>query len=406
MGLVRWAWDPAADKHVRVSVGGGYTGFDVGLGDVFQIDIAHYAIDLRTEYIWNPRKDFVLTAGAEGKFQPYEVKGYAPPPPKEGEQRTVPDFDDFIRFTEEGDVTVLAPYLDIAWQATDTLTLNPGLRLASYENSTGFSYLGVDPRLAVRWKVGDTTVIKSQFGLHRQPPFDEQQSVAVGNPDLVEQKSWQYAAGIEQQIGEYVLADVQGFYKSMWDLVVSPDPTSDVELESVSDGIGRVYGLEAIVRHDPSDRFFGWLSYTLMRAERRDGPNAEWRVFDHDQTHILTAVGVFRIGSGWEAGFRYRYTTGNPYDPIVRGLYDVDSDFFLPVYGGINAERLPPFAQLDLRVDKKWVFDDWMLDLYLEVQNVTLHENVEAMGYTYDFEEAIPFTGIPILPNFGLKADF
>jgi TonB family protein len=406
MGLMSWAWDPAADKHVHVSLGGGYTGFDIGLGDVFELDIAKYAIDLRTEYIWSPTKTFVMTAGAEAKFQPYEVAGYAPAPPKEGEQRTVPDFDDFIRFSEKGDLTVVASYLDVAWLATDTLTLNPGLRVANYQNSTGFSYLGVDPRFSLRWGVGDTTVLKSQVGIHRQPPFEDQQSQSVGNPALVEQKSWQVAAGVEQQIGDYVLADVQGFYKDMWDLVVSPDRESDVDLLSVSDGIGRVYGLEAIVRHDPSDRFFGWLSYTLMRAERRDGPDAAWRVFDYDQTHILTAVGVYRIGSGWEAGFRYRYTTGNPYDPIVSGLYDVDSDFFLPVYGGVNAERLPPFAQLDLRVDKKWVYDNWMLDLYIEMQNVTLHENIEAMGYTYDFRETRPVTGIPFLPNFGLKADF
>jgi len=40
------------------------------------------------------------------------------------------------------------------------------------------------------------------------------------------------------------------------------------------------------------------------------------------------------------------------------------------------------------------------------MQNVTIHENIEAMGYTYDFRETRPVTGIPFLPNFGLKADF
>jgi len=117
-------------------------------------------------------------------------------------------------------------------------------------------------------------------------------------------------------------------------------------------------------------------------------------------------VGVYQLGSGWEAGLRFRHTSGNPRDPILGGIYEADEDVFYPVYGAKNSARLPDFQQLDLRVDKKWVFDDWMLDLYLEVLNVYLHENVEAMGYSYDFEEEEPATGLEIIPNFGLRADF
>jgi outer membrane receptor protein involved in Fe transport len=407
MGLVRWEWEPERDKRVRVTGRIGYNGFDVGLGDVFNLDVDSYAGDLRTEFIWDARDDLVLLSDIETNFQPYTFTGKVPPtPPKEGEQGTPPDLDDFITFTETGDRIIVAPYVDLAWQVTETLTLNPGLRFESYQNSSGFSFLGLEPRFATRWDVSETTTLKGQIGHHRQPPFEEQQSVSVGNPDLEVQKSWQYALGFEQKIGDSVLADIQGFYKDMWGLVVSPDPLEDTEDVSVSEGVGRVFGLEAIIRHDPTEMFFGWVSYTLMRAERRDRPGESWRPFDFDQTHILTAVGVFQLGSGWEAGFRFRHTTGNPYDPITAGIYNVDSDFYIPVYGGPNSGRLPDFQQLDLRVDKKWIYDDWMLNLYLEVQNVYLHENVEGSAYSYDFAERIPVTGIPIVPNFGLRADF
>lgn len=406
-GIVRWEWEPEKDKRVRVTSRVGYNGFDIGLGDVFGLDVDNYVADIRAEFIWDVRDDLVVRSGLETNFQPYIFTGKVPPvPPKEGEQGTPPDLDDFITFTEKGDRTILSPYVDLAWQVTDTWTLNPGLRLESYQNSSGFSYFGPEPRFATRWDVSETTTLKGQVGHHRQPPFEEQQSVSVGNPGLEAQKSWQYALGIDQQIGESVLADVQVFYKDMWGLVVSPDPLEDTVDVSVSDGVGRVYGLEAIIRHDPTEMFFGWISYTLMRAERRDRPSEAWRPFDYDQTHILTAVGVFQLGSGWEAGFRFRHTTGNPYDPITGGIYNVDTDFFLPVYGAPNSGRLPDFQQLDLRVDKKWIYDDWMLNLYLEVQNVYLHENVEGSSYSYDFSDRIPVTGIPIVPNFGLRADF
>ena len=34
-------------------------------------------------------------------------------------------------------------------------------------------------------------------------------------------------------------------------------------------GLGRVYGMEALVRVEPTERFFGWLSYSIGRSERR-----------------------------------------------------------------------------------------------------------------------------------------
>jgi len=36
----------------------------------------------------------------------------------------------------------------------------------------------------------------------------------------------------------------------------------------------------------------------------------------------------------------------------------------------LNSERIQPFYQLDIRVDKKWFFSRWSLDAYLDIQNV------------------------------------
>ena len=78
---------------------------------------------------------------------------------------------------------------------------------------------------------------------------------------------------------------------------------------NVNDGIGRVRGLEVLVRHAPIDRLFGWVSYTLSRSERCDDVNADacardfnfaddnsdWYLFDFDQTHIFTTVAGYTL---------------------------------------------------------------------------------------------------------------
>ena len=42
----------------------------------------------------------------------------------------------------------------------------------------------------------------------------------------------------------------------------------------------------------------------------------------------------------------------------------------MPDYNQLNTQRLKPFHQLDIRVDKKFYFNNWGLNLYLDIQNV------------------------------------
>jgi hypothetical protein len=43
----------------------------------------------------------------------------------------------------------------------------------------------------------------------------------------------------------------------------------------------------------------------------------------------------------------------------------------LPDYTRLNTERNGAFYQLDIRVDRKWFFERWSLDVFAEVQNAT-----------------------------------
>ena len=62
--------------------------------------------------------------------------------------------------------------------------------------------------------------------------------------------------------------------------------------------------------------------------------------------------------------------------------------------------------QFDFRFDKEWVFNDWILFLYLDVQNLTNRMNAENIRYDYDFENFQEISGLPIFPIFGLRGEF
>jgi hypothetical protein len=87
-------------------------------------------------------------------------------------------------------------------------------------------------------------------------------------------------------------------------------------------------------------------------------------------------------------------------------VVDANSGAYVPLYGAVNSERLPPFNQLDLRVDRTWTYQTWKLGLYLDVQNVYNRGNVEGYSYSYDYSQRSPLTGLPILPILGLNAEW
>ena len=44
-----------------------------------------------------------------------------------------------------------------------------------------------------------------------------------------------------------------------------------------------------------ADHVFGWVAYTIMRSERRNDDASDWRLFDYDQTHILTVASSVKL---------------------------------------------------------------------------------------------------------------
>ena len=69
-------------------------------------------------------------------------------------------------------------------------------------------------------------------------------------------------------------------------------------------------------------------------------------------------------------------------------------------------ERVPMFHQLDLRVDKRFVWKRVILTTYLDVQNVYNRQNAEFINYAYDFSASTVIPSLPIIPSLGFKLEF
>ena len=127
---------------------------------------------------------------------------------------------------------------------------------------------------------------------------------------------------------------------------------------------------------------------------------------EFDETHILTVLGSYRLGRGWEFGARYRLTSGYMYTPESYGFYDENIGTYLsqqayPPFGS----RLPLFQSLDLRVDKTWKFGWGEIGVYLDTLNVFNNGNIDGIGYNYNFTRTSYVPDLPFLPILGIRGE-
>jgi TonB family protein len=399
-------WQRNIGAHVEqdITAGVGTIAQDLAAGDALGFSFSGYGEFVRAEWRAQLGSHVKLIGGFDGTGIQVDVKYVGPLfQSTEGNPRYFNGpLSGLPTATFKGWYTSYRPagYLEAVVNAGDRLTLVPGVRVDYFSDIEQGS---VDPRFTARFKLAPETTLKGGVGLFSQPPDYGETVAPVGNPSLGLSRAQHYSLGVEQTFDRAGSISVEGFYKRLYDLEVNGvGPDGNPLL--VNGGKGRIYGLEVMGRLNPTGHAFGFVSYTLSRSERNDyGTN--WRLFDYDQTHILTLMGGYKLGRGWDFGSTFRLVSGNPRTPIVGSVYDANSDFYNPVYGAVNSARDPLFHQLSIRIEKAWKFKAWSLATYLDVQNVYNHRSQEGLQYSYDFAQSKPVQGLPILPSLGLRGE-
>ena len=350
-----------------------------------------------------------LVAGIDARTESYSGHVRLPEPPNEGQPMGNQDLSQARETNVRwGWKSSPAAFAELELRPAKPLLIAAGLRADYFE----IIHQGVlAPRLSVRQELSPRWALKGALGLYQQPPDVEETDPVFGNPALKAERAIHAALGAEWRPWAGTTLDATGFYKRLSNLVSPTDATrvqngADVPLTYDNGGRGRVIGLELVARRELGNGFVGWIAYTLSRSERLDSGQTDWRLFDFDQTHILTAVAAYDLPRHFRLASRFRYVSGNPQTPVIGSVFNSITDEYDPVFGRVNSARQPPFVQLDVRLDKQWVFDRWLLDAYLDVQNATNHTNPEGIAYNYDYTQSKVNRGLPILPLLGVRAEF
>jgi TonB family protein len=349
-----------------------------------------------------------LRGGLDYLFQRRRLAAELPDFPREGDGNLQPDVSEVTPTSSSGTYHSIAGFAELELRPWPGALALPGVR---YDHFTRTGQSALSPRVVLRQSLSPEWTLKGGIGSFQQEPAFEETDPGSGNPRLRLERAIHYSAGAEYEPLPFLSFDLTGFYKKLDDVVGRTDAVASVDGASVplnydNGASGRVLGLELMARHQLHDNLFAWVAYTLSKAERKDPGSARYRPFDFDQTHILTLIGSYRLPRNWEVGARFRYVTGNLYTPVTGGVYDSDADEYVPLSARVNSARVAAFHQLDVRIDKRWVFESWMLNAYLDIQNVYNRANVDSYDYNYDYSEAEAQQGLPVVPILGLRGEF
>lgn len=394
----RYVGKLSEDTEVRVVGAVGKDAIQFNLGDNFFL-LDSYPISGRTELSHKVTSGVRNNVGIDMLLQPYDVNLRLPPIPRPGEPPAGPfGSRPPLVVKESGELYRPGLYNEVELTPFRGTRIVPGVRLDYTRINRSWD---LQPRVTARQdltKEFPRTTLKGGVGRFANPPQPQETSSVFGVPGTRSIIANHYGFGAEQEITRNIEISSEAFYRQYDGVIVQGAGNT---------GQGRAYGLETLLRYKPDSRFFGFLAYTLSRSVRRDAPDEPERLFNFDQTHILTLIGSYRLGGGWEIGARFRLVSGNLRTPQTYGFYDANVGAYIPSQAFPPfGTRNPMFHQVDIRVDKTWVLGEGVkLSAYLDIWNAYNQGNVEGVSYNYNSTQSTYATGIPFLPSFGMRLE-
>jgi hypothetical protein len=274
----------------------------------------------------------------------------------------------------------------------EQLILSAGFRMDanSWSDEMANPLEQFSPRLSLSWAMTDKLSFNANVGRYFQlPPYTilgyrENNRLVNRDNGVGFIRNDQFVAGFEYNTAANSRFSVEAYYKGydnypflLRDSLTLANLGGDFGVignePAESRSAGRAYGIEFLFQQRLYKGFYGIAAYTLGWSEFEDR-NGDLKPSAWDARHIVNLTLGKRFGKNWEAGINWRFQTGLPFTPFSENSdltqnWDVNGRA-IPDYARLNTLRSDVINGLDIRVDKKWFFTRWSLNLYFDVQNV------------------------------------
>ncbi|MEM9930490.1 MAG: TonB-dependent receptor, partial [Bacteroidota bacterium] len=297
----------------------------------------------------------------------------------------------------------------------ERLIVSAGVRVDgnSYSDEMSNPLEHLSPRISLAYAITPEVSFNFNTGIYYQLPaytlmgYQEEGKFINKENGLDYLSNQHFVAGLEWNTSSNAKVTLEGYYKRYQDYpMLLRDSLTLANLggdfgvvgnePAVPFADGRAYGLEFLFQQRLYKGFYGIFSYTLGWTEFQD-KNREYVPSAWDTRHIANLAIGKRFGNNWEVGVNWRYQDALPTTPFAEEsslvqVWDRNNQG-IPDYDRLNTERGSNFSAIDLRVDKKWFFDKWSLNLFLDIENLT---GAAATDVDLVFDRPLDENGNPI----------
>ena len=359
----------------------------------------------------------------------------------------------------------MAIYCEDDFSAGDNLKFNTGLRYTMF-SVRGKAWHSLEPRLSGRLLLSDALALKTSFSLMQQGVHLLSSNNLVMPSDIwvpvtekfAPMKSYQLAAGINYRTGKEVDFSLEGYYKTMINVLEYMEGSSFLTAAGgwegmVAAGKGWSYGME-LMAQKKTGRTTGWLSYTLSWSWRQfDRPGQLISAGDkfyanNDCRHNLSLTLSHRMGKSFELSGTFVLNSGKrgtlATDVMYGGIIDEFDPYCIPAnlassnlddhviyhpydfseipdgaayinhysrfttFSGRNAYELPLYHRLDMGVNYFILHKTGKSTINLSVYNLYNRQNISNVyiGYHNDKTVLKGVCLLPVMPSISYSYQF
>lgn len=328
--------------------------------------------------------DYQLSSGANINYARY----YNASVSRNVTQSTV----NFDQLSSEFNLLQYGLYLQAARKLfDDRLQISGGLRVdaSNYSDNTNNPLEQFSPRLSLSYKFTNRLALNFNTGIYYQLPVYTalgftQNGVLTNKNTLKYINNTHLVGGMEYNGPNSLRFTVEGYYKKYKNYPFSL--RNQISLANVggdfgvvgsepldSRGFGETYGLEVLAQKRTLNNFYGIAAYTFGYSRFSNASGfllpSSW-----DSRHILTMTAGKYFSRNWNVGARFRMQSGlpeTPYDLQRSALVNIWNVANGPVqnFSLLNTSRGNLSHQLDIRGEKKWIFNKWQLTAYVDLVN-------------------------------------
>jgi outer membrane receptor for ferrienterochelin and colicin len=311
-----------------------------------------------------------------------------------------------------------ALYLEDNISLGSFLKVNAGLRYSTFIVEGEF-YNSLQPRIGLRALITDKLSFKAGYASMSQYIHLLSNSSISLPTDLwvpvtkrvQPMRSHQYSAGFFYNLLDLADVSLEGYYKSMDNLIEYKDGASFLNSgtgweDKVAIGRGWAYGVEFLLQRN-FGKTTGWLGYTWSKSERlfdREGQELNNGLpfpAKYDRRHDVSLVISHKFNKKIDVSGTFVYATGNTGTLALQNYSSttIPGETYsyytsLPYISQRNNYRLPDYMRIDLGVNfhkqKKHGVRTWNVSVY----NATNQMNPFMVYASYDYNYYNPTTGM------------